>query len=77
MKRMPTRATLIVYAREAAVVGLVFFLVYPFCNWYGSTLTSCHAFYLDSELSIPFVPQFVWVYLSMYLLFLLPPLTRR
>ena len=29
--------------------------------------------YISLELQIPFVPEFVWAYLSLYLLFLIPP----
>jgi hypothetical protein len=50
-----------------------FFTVYPACNLITSHRTNTFSLYLDSELKIPFVPQFVWFYLSMYVLFLTPP----
>jgi len=61
------------YARWAFCVGLVFFLVYPSCNWLTSTRETTYPLYLEMELSIPFVPEFFWLYISMYSLFLLPP----
>lgn len=54
-------------------VGIVFFAIYPASNWLSSHRTGLWHLHLDSERSIPFVPQAVWLYLSMYLLFALPP----
>jgi membrane-associated phospholipid phosphatase len=54
-------------------VGVAFFGVYPAMNWLTSLRARPWHLYLPAELAIPFVPQFVWAYLSMYLLFLLPP----
>lgn len=55
-------------------VGVAFFAVYPTCNWLSSRRTQVLTLYLEPELSVPFVPEFVWVYVSMYVLFLTPPL---
>lgn len=54
-------------------IGIVFFSVYPASNWLTSQRTGLWHLYLERELAIPFLPQFVWLYLSMYLLFFLPP----
>jgi hypothetical protein len=54
-------------------VGVAFFGVYPTMNWLTSLRPRPWHLYAPAELAIPFVPQFVWAYLSMYLLFLLPP----
>jgi membrane-associated phospholipid phosphatase len=56
-----------------SLVAVVFLAVYPASNWLGSRRAELWHFYLDTELAIPFVPQAVWLYLSMYLLFALPP----
>jgi len=53
-------------------VGVAFFGVYPTMNWVTSLRGRPLHLYVPAELSIPFLPQFVWAYLSMYLLFLLP-----
>jgi len=58
---------------RSAAGGLAFFAVYPLCNLHGAGEASPHAPYLEAELGIPFVPAFIWAYLSMYLLFLMPP----
>jgi membrane-associated phospholipid phosphatase len=54
-------------------VGVAFFSVYPATNWLTSLRTGHHALYFREELQIPFVPSFIWLYMSMYLLFLTPP----
>jgi len=54
-------------------IGIVFFAIYPASNWLTSHRTDLWHLYFEKELSIPFLPEFVWLYLSMYLLFALPP----
>ena len=54
-------------------ISVAFFTVYPTCNWVTMQRTDALGLYLASELEIPFVPEFVWAYLSLYLLFLIPP----
>lgn len=53
-------------------VGAAFFCVYPAMNWLTSTRARPWHLYHPAELAIPFVPQLVWAYLSMNLLFLVP-----
>ncbi|HEY6140294.1 MAG TPA: Ser/Thr and Tyr protein phosphatase [Thermoanaerobaculia bacterium] len=55
-------------------VGVAFFAVYPAMNWLTSLRAQPWHLYAPAELAIPFVPQFVWAYLSMYALFALPAL---
>src|ERR1043165_2949323 len=55
------------------LVGVAFFSLYPTTNWLTSLRARPWHLYAPAELAIPFVPQLVWAYLSMYLLFLLPP----
>ena len=52
--------------------GVAFFAVYPVMNWITSFRHAPFHLYVTRELAIPFVPGFIWAYLSMYLLFLLP-----
>jgi membrane-associated phospholipid phosphatase len=61
------------YAVWALWVAVAFFTVYPTCNWITSHRSDTFSLYVEAELGIPFVPQFIWMYLSMYVLFLTPP----
>lgn len=61
------------YGYWAFWVGIAFFTVYPLCNWLTSKRENVYHLYLQSELSIPLVPQFMWVYLSLYVIFIMPP----
>ena len=61
------------YAFWSLWVGIAFFGVYPTCNYLSAQRADIHHFYLPQELDIPFVPEFFWVYVSMYVLFLFPP----
>ncbi|MEW8023948.1 MAG: phosphatase PAP2 family protein [Candidatus Thiodiazotropha sp.] len=62
-----------VYGMWAFWVGIAFFSVYPTCNWLTAQRNETYQLYLKSELDIPLVQEFFWVYMSMYGLFLLPP----
>ncbi len=53
-------------------IGVAFFGVYPTMNWITSLRAVRLHLYVPAELAIPFVPQFIWAYLSMYVLFFLP-----
>lgn len=61
------------YGYWAFWVGIAFFSVYPTCNWLTSLRDETYALYVPAELGIPFRPEFIWVYLSMYVLFAFPP----
>jgi membrane-associated phospholipid phosphatase len=54
-------------------VGLAFFSIYPTTNWLAELNTHHYSVHIAAELRIPFVAGFIWFYLSMYLLFSLPP----
>ncbi len=62
------------YGYWAFWVGVAFFSVYPSCNWISAQRSEPYLAYFDQELAVPFVPEFFWVYMSMYLLFFMPPL---
>lgn len=67
------RAVWKTYGYWAFWIGVAFFSIYPTCNWLTSQRSDIHQLYLDAELTIPFVPEFFWIYISLYLLFILPP----
>lgn len=60
------------YAVWSFWVGVAFFSIYPTMNWLTSLRARTLHLYAPAELAIPFVPQLVWAYFSMYVLFLLP-----
>jgi len=68
----PDRERLFAYIRFLAIFCLFFFPAYIGGDWVASRSEQPLALYLQSELSIPFVPVMVWAYLSLYPLFLLP-----
>lgn len=61
------------YALWFCLNNLAYVLTYPLCNWITSWRTDTVGLYLPIELDIPFVPQWVWVYFSVNLLFIWPP----
>lgn len=62
------------YGYWGFLVSIAFFSVYPTCNWFGATKAlTTHHLYCDIELNVPFVPAFYWFYMSLYVLFILPP----
>lgn len=61
------------YIYWAFLVGVTFFSIYPLCNWITSKRSDVLHIYFDNELLIPLVPEFIWVYLSLYVVFFLPP----
>jgi hypothetical protein len=68
----PDAGRLRTYTLWASLAGVAFFAIYPTLNWLTSLRSHRFHLYVPAELSIPFVPQFIWAYLSMYALFLLP-----
>jgi membrane-associated phospholipid phosphatase len=61
-----------IYAYWSFWVSIAFFTIYPSCNWLTARRNALDL-YIPAELNIPFIPEFVWVYLSLYVLFLIPP----
>ena len=57
----------------AVLLGIVHFSIYPTTNWLASLSARHYSLFLKCELSLPFIPAFIWFYLSMYGLFILPP----
>ncbi len=65
------------YGRWAGINLLVFGVLYPLVNWLTGVRASPFGLYLDGERTIPFMPAWIWVYLSINLLFMLPPMFMR
>jgi len=65
------------YGRWAALNLLAFGVLYPLVNWLTGVRATTFGLYLDAEKAIPFQPLWIWAYLSVNLLFLLPPLVMR
>ena len=70
---VPLRQRLSTFAVWGAVVGVAFFGIYPTTNWWAGQRAQHYALYLPQELAVPFWPRWIWLYLSMYVLFGLPP----
>lgn len=69
----PTKDRWRAYGFWSGWIAVAFFSVYPTLNWITSLRAQRWHLYVSAELSIPFVPEFVSVYLSMFVLFLIPP----
>ena len=63
----------VTFAVWGTFVGAVFFCIYPTANWLAELRGNPRFLFFAWELQFPFVQEFIWVYLSLYLLFALPP----
>lgn len=70
--RFPSRQAATVYLTHAAIVGILFVIGYGGANWLAAERELHAQIYWDAELAIPLLPQMIWVYLSINLLFVLP-----
>lgn len=70
----PFSRRVISYLLWCIPVSVVFFTVYPLMNAYTAGRESLYALWFPAELHIPFVPGFIWVYCSFYLIILMPVL---
>ena len=69
---IPDAARAKAYLSWVGVITVVFIAVYPTINWFTETRAHRYRLYLPFELDIPLAPLFIWAYLSMYALFLMP-----
>lgn len=53
-------------------VSVVFFTLYPLMNMFTAGRETLYSLWVPDELAIPFVPGFIWVYCSFYLIILAP-----
>ena len=65
------------YGRWALLNLLAFGILYPLVNWLTSVRTTRLDLYLDAESAIPFLPVWIWAYLSINILFVMPPLVLK
>lgn len=70
---LPDRRRWRVYLVLGLMLDVLFVTVYGGLNEFTAQRDGLSELYLDWELSIPFVPWAIWGYLSIFLLFLLPP----
>ncbi len=70
---LPLSKRLATFASWGALVGIAFFSIYPTTNWLTGLRDYHYSLFFSLELRAPFVPEFIWLYLSMYVLFALPP----
>jgi membrane-associated phospholipid phosphatase len=61
-----------VYAAYAGALTLLFATVYGATNWFSQQRSETYRVFTDWELTLPFVPQLVFVYFSIFIVFLLP-----
>ena len=62
----PDREIAAVYFGYGLLVAAVFIMVYGGANWLAAGSGSDYRLYMDWELSIPFMPGFVWIYCSLW-----------
>ncbi len=55
-----------------ALLSAIFVVVYGGCNWLASQRRHTLRLYFDWELFIPLAPWMIWIYLSLFALFVLP-----
>jgi len=63
---------LLLYGRALMINGVVFALCYGGANYYASTTDRLYHFYFTWEKAIPFYPNWIYIYLSIFGWFLLP-----
>jgi membrane-associated phospholipid phosphatase len=73
----PARDDVVLSLRWAALLTVLFFSVYGFCNWFTAQRATRYRLWFDWELVIPFVPEMVWIYLSLWICFFLPMFALR
>jgi len=70
--RMPDRPTLKTVLGWYLIIDLLFVTIYGGINWITHQRTDLLGLYLRTELAVPLVPEAIWIYFSLFILFLLP-----
>lgn len=73
--QLPDGPTLRAVLAWCLIIDVLFFAIYGSINWLTSRRSDLFELYVQMELAIPLVPEAIWVYLSMLLLFCLPIFT--
>lgn len=53
-------------------ISMLFLVVYPLCNWFADQQDYRVSLFLQFEANTPFIPEWIWIYLSLNVLFILP-----
>lgn len=75
--KIPTLKVAMHYLGYGVLIYLLFAFVYGGTNWLASQRTDLFHFYFDWELGIPFIPSWIYVYLSMSLFIIVPMFVIR
>ena len=70
--RLPTSHVIKHYLGYGSLIYLLFALVYGGTNWWSAQQTDLFHFFFEWELRTPFIPAWIYVYLSLSLFFLIP-----
>ena len=70
--KFPSKKEFIAYAKLYFLLSILFTLVYGFTNWFTQYREWKLHLYFDFELGIPFIPEFIFIYFSIMLLFWSP-----
>lgn len=53
-------------------ISILFVVIYPLCNWFADQHDYRVNLFLPFEANSPFIPEWIWIYLSLDVLFILP-----
>lgn len=73
--RLPDGPTLRTVLGWCLLIDVLFLTIYGSINWLTQQRENLLDLYLPVELAVPLVPEAIWVYFSMFLLFCLPLFT--
>jgi hypothetical protein len=73
----PDRREVAVSLSWAAVLTILFFSVYGYCNWAAAASAARWRLWFDWERDIPFIAWMVWPYFSLFASFFLPMFALR
>lgn len=71
----PTKQRLINYLVYRSLADILFLFVYLMCNYLAAARADWYRLYFDWELNLPFIPQFILIYVSILILLWLPLFT--
>jgi membrane-associated phospholipid phosphatase len=53
-------------------ISMLFLVIYPLCNWFADQQDYRVSLFLPFETNTPFIPEWIWIYFSLNVLFILP-----
>ncbi|WP_442915913.1 phosphatase PAP2 family protein [Leptospira sp. GIMC2001] len=69
--KIPSRKEIITFSIHFIAQGILFVIVYGITNWLASLRDSHLQLFLEYELLIPFLPEFIFIYFSIVGLFII------